>query len=390
MPQSVLLAHPSGELYGSDRVLVETVAGLVEAGWDVVVAIPGTGPLVALLVDAGATVVVVPTPVLRKAHLSPVGLARLVGATAAALGPSLRVLRRARPSAVVVNTITVPLWSVLARLSRVPVVWHVHEAEGSARPLVRRLLALPLHLAARIVCNSEFSRAVLVSSAPRLAARCEVVHNGVPGPAAPALPRADLAGSVRLLYLGRLSERKGVDVAVEAAARLRDRGTDVRLDVVGAVFAGYEWYEERLHRLVHERGLDAVVTFHGFDPDVWGHLARADVLLVPSLVDEPFGNTAVEGALAARPVVASATSGLLEATAGMRTARTVTPSDPDAVADAVAELMAGWDQVRVDVVLDRDRARTLYSPGTYARRMADLVAGVTGPPRTPDRGGPGG
>lgn len=390
MATTVLLVHPSGELYGSDRVLVETVAGLVEAGWDAVVAVPGPGPLVGLLQGAGATVVLVRTPVIRKAHLSPLGLLRLVGASLAALGPSLRTLRRTRPSAVVVNTITVPLWAVLARLARVPVVWHVHEAEASARPLLRRLLALPLHLSTTIVCNSEFSRGVLVAAAPRLAGRCRVVHNGVPGPAAPAPPRADLDGSVRLLYLGRLSERKGVDVAVEATARLRDRGTDVRLDVVGAVFAGYEWYEDRLRRRVHARGLEEVVGFHGFDPDVWAHLDRADVLLVPSLVDEPFGNTAVEGVLAARPVVASATSGLLEATAGMRTARTVTPADPGAVADAVAGLMASWDQIRADVLLDRDLARTTYSPATYRRRMAEVVAGVARPGRSPDPGAPGG
>lgn len=378
MSQTVLVAHPSGELYGSDRVLLESVVGLVEDGWQVVVTVPAPGPLVPLLEGAGARVEVVRTPVLRKGYLSPVGLLRLGAASAAALVPSLRTLRRARPAVVLVNTITVPLWSVLARLGGVPVVCHVHEAEGSARPLVRRLLALPLHLAGRIVCNSEFSRTVLVSSAPRLAARSEVVHNGVPGPARPPAPREDLDGAVRLLYLGRLSARKGVDVAVEATARLRERGTAATLDVVGAVFAGYEWYEEQLRDQVRDRDLGGAVTLHGFDPDVWQHLARADVLLVPSRVDEPFGNTAVEGVLAARPVVASATSGLLEATAGMRAARTVAPGDPDALADAVEGLVAAWPRVRDDVVADRGTARTLYSPATYRRRLADVVAQVAG------------
>ncbi len=41
-----------------------------------------------------------------------------------------------------------------------------------------------------------------------------------------------------------------------------------------------------------------------------GQCRRPDVLVVPSRVDEPFGNTAVEGILARRPVVASDMSGL--------------------------------------------------------------------------------
>ena len=41
----VLLAHPSAELYGSDRVFLESVSALVLAGKSVVVSLPVTGPL---------------------------------------------------------------------------------------------------------------------------------------------------------------------------------------------------------------------------------------------------------------------------------------------------------------------------------------------------------
>lgn len=381
-----LVAHPSGELYGSDRVLLESVAALRERGGEVVVTLPAGGPLVELLLGLGARVAVIPTPVLRKSYLSPRGLLRLALETGRCLVPSLQLLRDVRPAAVLVNTITVPLWLLLARAVRVPVVCHVHEAEGSARPVVRRLLALPLHAARRIVCNSDFSLAVLTGAAPRLAGRAQVVHNGVPGPATTVAPREQLTGPVRLLYLGRLSERKGVDVAVAAVHHLRARDVAATLDVVGAVFAGYEWYEQRLRDQVSRLGLDDVVTLHGFRTDVWPHLADADVLLVPSRVDEPFGNTAVEGTLAARPVVASATSGLLEATAGMRSARTVTPGDPAALAEAVTDLVGSWSTVRDQAVLDTARAQELYSPATYRRRLGQVVLEVAGQVEVRDEG----
>ena len=72
----VLVAHPSPDLYGSDWQLVETIHGLIETGHEVLVALPLDGPLVEVLREAGARVAVMPFTVLRKALLSPRGLAK--------------------------------------------------------------------------------------------------------------------------------------------------------------------------------------------------------------------------------------------------------------------------------------------------------------------------
>ena len=45
-PRTVLVAHPNAELYGSDRVMLETVAAFRERGWSVEVSLPCVGPLV--------------------------------------------------------------------------------------------------------------------------------------------------------------------------------------------------------------------------------------------------------------------------------------------------------------------------------------------------------
>ncbi|MGH3432053.1 MAG: glycosyltransferase, partial [Thermocrispum sp.] len=126
------MVHPSAELYGSDRMFAEAAVALAEAGWRVVVALPGGcehGELAVLLRDLGADVVFCPTPVLRKAALRPAGFARLLFDGLRAVRPMLRLARAVRPRAVYVNTVTVPLWLVLARLLRLPVLAHVHEAE---------------------------------------------------------------------------------------------------------------------------------------------------------------------------------------------------------------------------------------------------------------------
>ena len=54
----VLVAHPGAELYGSDRVVLESVVAIVNAGAIVDVTVPETGPLIEELRRAGARVVV--------------------------------------------------------------------------------------------------------------------------------------------------------------------------------------------------------------------------------------------------------------------------------------------------------------------------------------------
>lgn len=377
-PTKVLAVHPSGELYGSDRVLLESVDAFRERGWAVDVTLPTPGPLVDELERRGAVVEIVRSPILRKAYLRGFGPLRLLVETLRAVPVGLRFLRRSRPHVIYVSTLTAPLWLPLARLLRIPVVAHVHEAEEAASRPVRVALAAPLLLAHRIVTNSRFSTGVLASAIPAVGRRSTVIYNGVPGPSAPVAPRERLEPPVRLLYLGRISERKGVLDLVDAVIELTERGTPVVLDVVGAVFPGYEWVDEEVRSRVAASGLEDRVVLHGFDTDVWGHLARADIMIVPSQMAEPFGNTAVEGALAARPVIASAAGGLVEATDGTRSSLGVPPGSPAAIADAVERQVANWAEVRSWAIDDAARAEARFAPAVYRTAIADVVAELVG------------
>ena len=378
---TVVIAHPSPDLYGSDRVLLESVSGLVNAGYRVTAALPAEGPLAPALRQRGAQVLFVGSPVLRKSALRPAGLVRLIAETLRSLPSTWRVLSRERPVLLVVNTITIPLWSLVGRLRGIPVVCHVHEAEKSAKPVLRRLLYLPLLLANALVANSRFSLGVLTESWAALGRRGTIVYNGVPGPDAPQSPRGDLTDPVQLLFIGRLSPRKGPQVALEALRLLNARHPGrYFLNLLGAVFPGYEWFEQQLRDFVAAEGLEDRVSFLGFDPDVWGHLAESDIVLVPSTVDEPFGNTAVEAMLAQRPLVVSKTSGLCEAADGYASAILVTPNDPEAIVCGVTQLVGAWPEVIEQTSGDRALAISKHAAKTYQREFTVAVEAAMGPP----------
>lgn len=365
-PGAVVVAHPSPDLYGSDRVLLETLSGLVASGEEVILTLPEPGPLVAAAEERGVRVEIRPTPILRKSALTPGGALDLVKETVRAWGPSASLLRESSARLLVVNTVTIPLWLVAGKLGKVKVVCHVHEAEASQPGAVRKMLYAPLNLADQLIVNSRFSLSVLASSWPRLRGRSSIVYNGVEGPGTePAPPRRELDGPVKLLFVGRLSPRKGPQVAIDALAELRSRGVDAELGLLGAVFPGYEWFEQELYEQVERVGVAENVVFHGFERKIWDYLADADIILVPSTADEPFGNTAVEAMLAARPVVVSDTSGLREAARGFASARYVTPNNSTQIVEAAQDLISAWSAARLAAVEDRGHAQARHAPSVY-------------------------
>jgi glycosyltransferase involved in cell wall biosynthesis len=223
-------------------------------------------------------------------------------------------------------------------------VCHVHEAEDSLPRPVALALHLPLLLSRRILVNSKAAENGLTATLPRLADRIRLLYNGVAAPTH-AKQLQVLNGKVHLLLVGRLSPRKGTDVAIAALEGMIGRGLDANLSLVGEVFPGYEWYERTLREQVSAAGLESRVDFAGFQDDVWPRFAESDIVLVPSRV-EPFGNVAVEAALARRPVIASAVQGLREIVVPGETGVLVAADDPGAIADAVCAMAADWPAAR--------------------------------------------
>lgn len=344
-------------MYGSDLQMLETVKAAREASWRVVVTSPEDGPLAERLRDLGAEVTLLPAPVLRRADASPTGVVRLALRAVRALPGMVRLVRGTRPDVVLVNTITLPVWPVVVRLAGRRLVVHVHEAEDRDPRLVRRVMALPLRAAHVVVMNSRTTLESLCGVTPALRERAVVVHNGVEPPATPVGPPA-LHRPRRLVVVGRLTRRKGCDVALEATAILLAQGHDVVVELAGTAAPGGEDFRASLVERASRPDLDGHVELSGYASPVWPVLGRADIVMAPSL-GESFGNAVVEAQLARRPVVATSVQGHLETVVDQQTGLLVPPSDPDALAAGVARLLD--DQGLADALAERGREVALAS-----------------------------
>ena len=106
-------------------------------------------------------------------------------------------------------------------------------------------------------------------------------------------------GQVRLLYVGRVSREKDLDLLAQAYRRLRDEGLSVQLVVVG-----HGPYSKEFSELLPE----AVFTGYLRGKDLAAAYASSDVFVFPSTTDT-FGNVVIEAQASGIPVVVSDSGG---------------------------------------------------------------------------------
>ena len=269
---------------------------------------------------------------------------------------------RTRPDAILsLHIVTSPAARLLGRVLGIPVVQYLHADEMRTRPgLTRRAVA-----AEAVIAVSEHTRTMALDAGAD-PARTRRIPNGTDLPPAPS---AERTGPPVVLTVGRLTQTyKGHDVLIEALPLIRARVPGTRWVVVGD-----GPLRPGLEQAVAAAGLEEAVSFEGAvsaaERDRW--LDEASVFAMPSRLPpggkggEGFGIAFLEASAHGLPVVAGNVGGALDAVRDGVTGVLVDPTDPAAVAGAVADLLE-----------DPQRAQALGAAGAeWARDFAwDRVA----------------
>jgi len=154
-------------------------------------------------------------------------------------------------------------------------------------------------------------------------------------------PETTRASRPTMLYLGRLKRYKGLDVVLQALARLRTRIPELQLEIAGR---GDD--RERIEKLVDRLGIGECVKFLGFVPEneKIRRIQRAWVAVYPS-PKEGWGIVNVEAAACGTPVVASDSPGLRESVAPGVSGLLVPHDDVNAWVVALESLLAERSRV---------------------------------------------
>jgi glycogen(starch) synthase len=383
--------YPPYAVGGYERLAAWTADGLRERGHDVQV-LTGKGPAFHARSDVQPALDL-DLLALRDAHFG-AGIAFADGLAEGLrrhvfsvhnLRATQRAIESARPDVVSFWNPAFITFSPLfaARSQGVPAVVHLSDTAANPfrnphppafspglRPAARLAVdgLLRFSGARRFVVPSVFLRDKLVRGEGLPEARVSVLPWPVPpaaGPAAAAEPREPRAS--RLLFVGSLAAEKGTRVLLEAFREAGGQRPDLTLTVIGD--AG----RDEVRRL-RDAAAGLPVSFRGRleHAEVLQEYARHDVLVFPSVWDEPFAIVPLEAAAMGLAVIATTAGGTPEAFSDRQTSLLVPPGDAPALAAAILALARDAPLARALAVAGQDHVLRTYGFSSFLGRLEAL------------------
>ena len=226
---------------------------------------------------------------------------------------------------------------VACKLLRIPAVLHLHAAQlhhsyrefpAPLRALVRWIFSLPQSCVVLGQVSADFVTRELRVPPERV----EIVINGVPQPK--AARRTERPAVPRVLFVGNLSERKGVPELLEALAQPALARVPLELTLAGG--GDIAGYAEQARQL----GVAGKVDFHGWatQEQVEHLLSQADVLVLPSH-DEGLPLAILEALAHGVAVVCTPVGEIPHVLSHGHTACFVEPGAPASIARGLAQVL---------------------------------------------------
>lgn len=329
----ILVTVPWSErLGGAEAMLQSVLDGAREEGHELELVFfePGSWP--AALADAGFRVLVLPAARLREIGRGGLTVVRLA-----------RIMRSRRPDLILNWAAKTHFYgataAALVGMGDRVVLWQ-HSIPARAR--IDRLATL--FPAVAIGCYCREAAAAQTRLFPRRPVFVVAPGTAVPGVSSRSSSDSPLDLSPDYVpvvgLVGRLQPWKGQDRLLRAQALLRERGLPFHTLIVGGDAYGLSpEYARSLPALAGRLGLAGAVTMTGQVPDAAPYIERMDILVNAS-DPEPFGIVLLEGMARGVPVVAVDAGGPAEFVQHGRTGMLARSGAPEALADALAPLLA--------------------------------------------------
>lgn len=297
----VLVVHPSVELYGADKILL-LVLGFLAEKHEVTLLLPKDGVLVEWVKRQIPSVVVRIEGQLPILH-SKLRFAEILRLPWKLLRVNMMYTRHAF-DLVYCNTLATSLL-LYTRWAGKRLV-HVHEMLENDR--LNFCFSLLISLGAgKVVCVSSHVKERLLFS------HCySVLHNGIPDVAG-NIERRTKGGKMRFVLPGRVMPQKGQWFLLDSLACLPESVLhEAEFHLFGSPPPLRPELLDELTARVERMGLKGMVCIHPFCTDIREIYSDADVVLVPSIMSDPFPTTVLEAMMFSMPVVTTSHGGASE------------------------------------------------------------------------------
>jgi glycosyltransferase involved in cell wall biosynthesis len=209
-----------------------------------------------------------------------------------------------------------------------------HKLEPELGPIPHRALSYALRtykLVDRVIVNSRYMYNAVIKWYGVDSRKIVVIPHGVDFKRfSECKIKLALDGDPVVLYVGKLSKRKGIDILFQAIAKLRLELPGIKLHLVGSGYLNY------FQLLAKKLGIGKLAVFHGYVDDLMlpAYYKSADFCVFPSKY-ESFGIVFLEAMASGIPVIATPVGVAPEIIHHSENGILVEPNNPDMLASAI-------------------------------------------------------
>ncbi len=340
--QTILYITPSVELLGARISLIQLLSYLDRDRFRPVVIVPRHGPLVGKLRDLNVDTRIIKFGNWRKVKCWP--------GIPAALYNMTEVAREVNAALWHSNEFwSFPFASLSAQRLNLPTICHFRCSRLPAQLPSWKLRSYRVHKADRILAVSR-AQFQLFRKMKDVNGKFTVIHNGLDVALFNGNNRekfrkeCGVSDDERLVgMIGAVSEYKGVDDFLHAAAQMCRRIKGLKFVIVGPDTGKPKGFTGRMKQLAAELEISDKVIFTGFRNDIADIMTALDLLMTPSRV-EAFGRVIIESLASGTPIVAYRVGGIPEIISDPEVGILVEPGNTAHLAEEAVKLLLDTDR----------------------------------------------
>lgn len=374
---NLLLLQGSSDLYGSSKILLESIKVFKKNGHHPIVVLSEKGPLSFILEEMGVKVYFIRLGILRRKYQSINGICNRIWVMLKAYRSIKKLIQEKQISMVYSNTTAVLVGAFAAKSLKIKHIWHIHEIIENPKWLGRFLGILVNNYSNLVIVVSE---AVKQNWLPRIPGdKISLIHNGLDytkflqqNPSLRTEIEAD-ASTIIIGMIGRVHYWKGQDFFLQIAIELAKKNHTLKFVLIGDAFPGYEFLYEQLKTIQEEGNIRSLVYDLGYRTDIPELIQGFDIFVLPSLQPDPFPTVILEAMAAAKPVIATRHGGALEMVENGLTGYLIEPGNSVIAAQVIQHLVDNEVLRKEMGRAGREKVLTAYSNEIFEKKLLKIL-----------------
>ena len=338
---NLLVVNPGTNLYGASRILLQTMKALKPR--KIFFIVPEEGLLTEYIKTnsefSHVQILIVPSSPIIYRKMGVANGLRLLKKMIVFRRIVNRIIKEQKIDWAYINTLSCLFAVPPLKSCGLKVFLHVHEILENNKVFTKYINKFALRWCDKIIAVSEPVKLNLLEvSTKKQAEKITTILNGISDIYCPAAAKSHL--SKRITLMGRIKPEKGIWFFLDTISLLPEELVKKsKFLIIGDAAPGGEHFLKKLEEDIQNHPAKNYIKYYPFIKDIRNIINESDVIVVPSLMKDPFPTTILEGLSAGKPVIATNTGGAVQSIKDEETGFLIEPLDKVKFADCLEQLI---------------------------------------------------